>query len=293
MAVTGVQRKYSKRAWRRAAARGLTEIWQVTYDAPPTTADDVRTATHGGNTVPLFREAHDDDANLKVVSVDVAMEGMNRTSYLVTVEYETDRADTPEDDPLDDPVQVSWSGREYTESIVEDIDGNPILNSALDPYDPAYVVDKQRLMVRIVRNESLPSYSPADADDYMGSINTDNVTIAGLTVTARQAKLNVYAADKQYRNGTWFWRVTYEVEFKASGWVAKLVDHGLYRWTGAVTNPASVKRPCIVNGKEAEVPQRLDGTGQQLTLSTPASGTIYGTWYVRKERAFGPLGLNV
>ena len=61
----------------------------------------------------------------------------------------------PMQNPLLQPIDVKWSNR--SQEIVADIDinGNPVVNTAGDPFDPPLMEDDPRPVLTIVRNEAI------------------------------------------------------------------------------------------------------------------------------------------
>ena len=73
--------------------------------------------------------------------------------------------------PLLMPIEVSWDMRDLEAALDRDIDGNPILNTAFDPYDPPLMTDDTRLTMTIVRNEA--AFNLGWVLTYKGAIATD------------------------------------------------------------------------------------------------------------------------
>ena len=83
------------------------------------------------------------------------------SSWVVTVEYAPyDPTQFPEN-PLNHPIKISWGENRFEQTCFEDRNGNPVVNSAGDYFDPPIAIDDSRPTLRIVRNE--PSYLPSYA----------------------------------------------------------------------------------------------------------------------------------
>ena len=225
--------------------------------------------------------AYPDDTDAVAVRRTAQLENpdQDRTIWLVTVYYEEPTESTPQDDPTNDDTQIHWGSYVVAEALAKDRNGDPILTSAGEPYDPPLMQDRHLPMVTITRNES--SFDPADADTYKDTVNSGNITIAGLTVSARKALMLDIDCDRQKRAGTTYYRVTYQIAFDKDTFDRDPLDQGLrcryYAAEGSGSgSPGDLPlKPCVIHGQEVTTPARLDGSGGQLADNASADDSEY------------------
>jgi len=288
MSVVSVNELTNPRAWKTRDGRGYTRVYKVILDDPTDGAAVARTADDGSTAVPDIGDAYPSDSSADVVRVD-PMETGSRLIFDVRVDYETPGARGPgdderSDDPLSDPVKVSWGSWTETRAVIKDRDGNPIVNSANFWFDPPVEETFHHPMVTITRNVS--SYDPDDADEYIDTVNADSLTIAGLTVAAGTAKLVRWDADNNERNGTEYFTETYEVWFKPGGWARELLDQGYYEIVDGEPQPYSDAR-----GDNTLTLMRLDGSGNFLAPTASLTSSVFGSFDILEEKHFSALNL--
>ena len=253
------------------------------------------TADDGTLAIPIYGAYHPNNVYAYVVN-KASDPGEGRLIWMVRVDYETPQRESnyEEDaDPLDDPVDINWTFTARTEVADKDKDGVAILNSAQDWFDPPLEQEVHDLAVTITRNDAV--YVPLVAHNYVDSVNSDALTIAGLAITARQAKLVELSGNKAERNGVVYWVVTYRIEFRAATWDRNVLDQGLNYLDGA-----GKKQPCMESKTEKVTePVRLNGSGGYLTVPGAEEKTAaqsvwsadYGKFRIYQEKSFGTLGL--
>ncbi len=203
--------------------------------------------------------------------------------YIVTLDYATPDAEDRAENPLNDRVRKRWSFRRETRPAARDTDGNAILNSAKDPFDPPREMTVYYLELTVVRNEA--TYSPGTANAVINHVNDDTVTICGLTVGARKALLVEWGGVYTSRNGTNYWEVTYKLTFDPDTFDAVTLDQGLDQVVGGK------KLRCVDStGAESEIPQRLNGAGAQLPF---ASASVFLTDEIYETANLAALGLDI
>lgn len=253
-------------------------------------------AAHDAEGIPDNGDAHETAENLFVRNKRVEYYG-DRLHFHVYVFFATPTHRKLEDDPLDDRVQISWGTWTRVEALWFDKDGTILVNKAEDPFDPPLEHDVYESTVRIIRNEA--TFTPATAQSYKGSVNSDSTTIAGLAVTARQAKLTEWAADSSERNGIEYWRIAYEIMFHGNftagagtliGWDRSAVNQGLHIKSVSIPKARCQVKDQAGNLADAMTPQLLDAAGAQLAIGgTP----VLLAWRATAEKTFASLGLNI
>lgn len=287
MSITSVDEHYENQTCQiMRTGRTHQRMFRVTSDTATEDPYDVARASAGGTSIPSIGDAHPNDASAFVSNIGPPNRDKdNRKLWTVGVEYETLSADTPEENPLNEDALVEWGFTAYQKIIAKDAGGEPILNSANDPYDPPLEGEKYRLNVRIQRNES--SFTPGTADGHINTVNDAEVTVAGFTVAAGKALMKDFSGRSAERSGTSYWVVTYLIEFDPSSWQVELLDHGLYELVGAT------KRRIERYGEAVTEPQRLDGTGGALAENAAASASVYTAWDIHNTSDWSGLSLDV
>lgn len=117
-----------------------------------------------------------------------------------------------EEDPLDDPPIYEFDGVKYQIPATADRDGEAVVNGADEAFDPPYMIDENRSLILITRNEA--SFGPAVQEAYQDTVN--DAAWAGLG--AGVAKINKISARMATRGEISYFVVTYEIEIKWQGW---------------------------------------------------------------------------
>jgi len=282
-----------------------TIVWLVTVDDVEDTSREAAAASAGGTSIPSIGDEHPADSNSKATSIKPARY-KDRLHWKVSVDYKTSNvhgsmsghSGDQAENPLNDPVEVTWSTEFQTVPITEAFDGTnkiPVLNSANDPFDPPVEQEDATSTVTIVRNEA---HLPKFGADYVNTVNSAATTIAGLPVKARQARIVECSAQRAERNGTRYWQVTYRILFKLKditgtddNWDRHVLDQGYFEWPDGI-GADKQRRRIAVDGKEAKEPQRLDGSGVALAPETAQKDSIWRTFRTYRERSFAPLSLD-
>lgn len=185
------------------------------------------------------------------------------------------RAD--ERNPLLRPADYRWAFKLYQIAIQQDLDGKHIMNAADEYFDPPVEVDDYRPVLTIVRNE--PTYIPTLAIQYQNAINEDFfIGAAPLTV-----KFNGSQAESVFENNFFYWKITYEFEYKRDGWRRKLLNQG-YRQKLPNGAGGFYYLPIENNGLPITSPVPLLTNGQRLVI--PPGVPNYLEFKVYKELPF-------
>jgi hypothetical protein len=162
----------------------------------------------------------------------------------------------------------------------------PVVNSALDPYDPEPEAEIPIDIVRITRNVAV--WEDATARSYKNTVNNAEVTINkpdygfSKLIPAFQGRIiditGSFEVDLEYKQ--WYWKTTNEVHVHPLGWRLTMIDKGLRRRakSGDVTDTGvtlssstiSTTGPQLTHIKDAagtpiSTPVLFDGNGKPLT----------------------------
>lgn len=207
----------------------------------------------------------------------------NRKIWNVTGQY-TQSTFAESENPLDEPKRVAWSSNTYTAPVVKDNDGNPIVNSAGQPFDPPLTEERHTVVATITYNSD--QYDPNLGATFEDTVNEGSEKIANLTVPARTAKILEVGATQEFFEDIPYWAVTIKVEINRDTWDREVLDQGIFEKVGAET-----KRMSTDDGEEVTEPLKLDGSGAKLDPQT--ADPVYLTFKTLEEKDFGPLDLEI
>lgn len=156
--------------------------------------------------------------------------------------------------PLNQPVERSWDFGTYSEGVLYDAQGTPLLNKCGDAFN-AQDREVGYPILNLVRNEA--SFPITLAANYANKVNA--TTWYGMppgTVLA----LPIQARETPHQTIGTYWVVTYRFAFQAGDnpWDWHLLNEGLNEIVGGV------KRKITINGKEIDEPLPLDNDGKLL-----------------------------
>lgn len=294
MAVTSVAEMLGVRtggldaSWKRSYRRA----WRIQTDTPFTGALAIRQAipvslgkryemTDGGGSVLEF----DNFAFAVRVECSIDPAAEDDCTWVATVDYGAyDPTQFPEN-PLNQPLKISWGGSRFervVEETIEDQDGNKqtVLNSAGDYFDPPVLVDDSRPTLRIVRNEK--KYDPQYAILWKDTLNKK----VFFGFDPHTVKMTMPTGDLEYNPICgFFYVVTYEFEVNPDGWRKRILDQGIRTLDGSGNVSPAVDH----DGNAVTSPVLLDGSGGQL-----ASGDdpFYLEYDVYNEADFEVLSLS-
>lgn len=170
----------------------------------------------------------------------------------VTVEFGSPEGVLPENPLLEEPEE-EWGANAYERPVDQDSSGNPICNTAGDPFDPPPMRDDSRLVLTITRNEA--TADPALSREYGDTVN--NATFYG--AAAGKVKLKSRTARKVPFEGLpagHYFKVTYVFEFNEDGWQKRLLNVGFRQLVSGNLVPIYMgtqlaTSPCLLNSSGA------------------------------------------
>lgn len=178
--------------------------------------------------------------------------------WIVTASYSTEQELAS--NPLADPTEFTWDTEQFQKVLWQDLDGNAIVNSAGFFYDPPIMADDSRLSVTMTKNvATVPTWFLSIED----ALNESEITIDGLTVPAKRAKIQkVSAGIQDFRNQTGFRRISTTMHIQRRTWQAELQDAGFME----IHPDDSTDRRHITDddGNQVTQPHPLDGSGTKL-----------------------------
>ena len=259
-------------------SKSRTRTFRVIMDHPYDDADEVLDEFVGIGTL------HPYDPTLIVSRRRAAQENFSKVVWIVTLTY---RQRDKSENPLDDPIEVSWNTNTAQIDFHYDKDGNAVLNSAGDVYEDGAKDEWASWVATVHRNITT---FPAWLVGYENAINSSAFEIDGFMVGVRGAKVKSIAISKwQKRNGIYYRELNMSIAFKTT-WVKYLLDQGLRRIITVLDY--DVLLPCLIEGGKVEAtrPVPLDGSGGQLPLPlADPSDAVFNAHYIFPELPFAPL----
>lgn len=258
----------------------LTRCWRVRTDSNYDGADTVL------NAFPGVGAQHLSNPYLFIRRRRAVNESNSKRLWIVTLNFSNDTGQQKSENPLMDPAKISWSTETSQEPAFVDKDENAILNSAGDYYEDGVNVEVSFWVAKIRKNLG---YVPSWINSYRNAINSDPVTIDGVPVNARSAKVkSIGIGEWEQRNKIWYRVFDLSIKIQDT-WVKYILDQGLRR-----KDPSdSTKRiRCIgEDGKDATRPVLLDGSGGQLANPSPSTA-VANEHHIFPELPFAFLPLN-
>lgn len=181
-------------------------------------------------------------------------------------------------DPTQDAMQIRVYTEQFQKPAVFDKNGNKIVNSAGDPFDPPLMMDDSRRVISLVRN--VAAY-PSWVLSYQDAVNSDSFTVRGITYAAGVGKVqSVSISDGQIRNGYAFYTLEVLIHLQKNGWILQPLDVGFRELDYAGTSIINILNPGDNERPSAPVP--LDGAGRALadpstTNNVLLSYSVYDT----------------
>ena len=158
--------------------------------------------------LPANNAAHPVLTNLRVSDFRFVPISQDCGTWIVEVGYSRNESEesTLEDETIVRITSRSWGVNENNVDIVCDILGNPIINSAGDPFDS---VPQKTVYSPTVSFSRLESAIPSGKISLNGSINKTEITVLGVHFDVCCAKIKITAEESD--NPKYPYRVNYEV----------------------------------------------------------------------------------
>jgi hypothetical protein len=282
--------------------RTYTRVFLIRTDSP--TYGPYYAGSHPS--LPLIFSAYPDDANAFCVSLSPAQDQNDPRLWRVTAQYayNTDMAavnsapsgnpavDTQQqgqppasrvENPLSRPRDYSISTNAYPWAIEQDRFGNPLQNSAGDPFIPVPEIQKGGATITVGLNStSSPSAAWIGA---IGYLNASSYTVGPYVIGAGLAKLNGVSASLAYENGVSYWRWQLTFEYRPDGWAWVVANKGKRQVnindpTGPLIEIMSKAGGVVSN------PVYLNASGYAIA---PGGARTYATFHIYPRVAFPSL----
>lgn len=242
--------------------RTVSIAFHVVDDTNPLTAVSYRSSTNATSGVP-FPSKGDVwglDTRYRLHSLS-APEFKGPRYAVVTGTYKTGPygGAEEEEDPFARPTQYRW--RPVTQSAQADLDadGNPILNSAGDPFSNPVQGFFNTYIVEATRNE--PAFNSPMAVQTQNTVNADSFQLAGNTIQPGEALCTGIFPGSAYTLSQEYVEVTYQFEIRE-----RLTLNGGARVTAHVFRVADKGRQGWIHGGNKVAIYNTNGDGSDPSL---------------------------
>lgn len=256
-----------------------TKKYRVVFDS--WTASSISAASAPG--IPRTFETFSDGGDLDVFAVVTAIRADQSTElapYAWDVEVDFRRAgdQEKEQNPLLRAARLYWSFGVGNKIAEKDINGDAIVNSSEEQFDPPAEMDDPVVTLRVEKNYS--SFDPATAYDYVNTVNDD----VFLGATARKWKCNGISQNgPEEENGIVHYPVEFEFAFNPNTWDLEVLDRGFKKIVAG-------EQINITDGNDQLItsPKLLDGAGGELAVG---GAPVFLTFEVYQKKVFAALGI--
>ncbi len=253
-----------------------TQLFDVHFDAANEAAVRPMIALRDSR-IPQVGDSHPGDDWTYVLNRSAVVDADSAFLYHVTINYSQIA------NPFAQRTIFEWLSASTMEPVDTDIDGNPILNSSTEPFDPPIMQRFDDLILRASYN--VPNFNPVGAANYKTAVNDAPILIHGQYLFLEgQVKVLLYTSREILMiTGRPYIAVTLELKFRHEGWKRKVLDQG-YRTKGDVVDGVQQYTPILDSeGNELTEPALLDGNGQELADGLPA---VRLEWWTNRRLNF-------
>ncbi len=288
MADVTIQRDGRRWAVDDGGIQSLTRRYRIQLDGNNLAANGEAISFSG---VPAIGTAHPSYPKLKVASYDV-IEGEGTDKRVLDIDVKYERAESESTTPGEGETaeeyaveQWGWEPGTDERELVTDMDGNPVLNSAGDPFESVPTVSTPApVFTKIVKFATRQDFA-----EYVCTVNSGAVTIGNVSCPAWTLLCNV--SEQRIIGGSAYkYRYTIQLRYRTNkvkingsnsltelGWHMAITDAGM-RQKNATTGKLELikvldpetKKPCVVTS-----PELLNGSGVAVTRSSGSNPTPY------------------
>ena len=229
MATVARQRGYPRMRFTSNGVRTYEDRYLVVSDMPigPLEAITANGIPSFGTTYNMGSEA---DQNALLESLDASPVDQENTKYEVTCRYSSESSSdsqgasgTQSIPPWTKPAELEFGFQVYSKAIDRDLNGDAITNSKNKPFSDLAEIDDARPVFTVTKSQLI--FPASLAASYQNAINSDNWSVAGITVPKKTAKVAGISGRTASFDGQQYWVVTYEFHLRQEEWTLKLLDH--------------------------------------------------------------------
>ncbi len=238
----------------------------------------------------LPREGSRHPSNVNFVCKSISVEKASVCLYEASCSYESPVFKSPEagdeeDNPLNVPPDIQFSTVVSEEETQSDIDGQPLVNSAGDPFT-GITMEITDMAISISKN--VATFNPTQMIYYNGAVNSDSF----LGFSAGQLKLQNFTATPIVGNIP-YWKLTLSLLARTPTpevpsdkvWYRRVQDKGRYVKGPKGNVPATIGENIKI---ASNVMVNLDGAGNRLPDGSPPQFKFFP---MNIEASFNALGI--
>ena len=262
-----------------------TRVFQVITDDTLTDLNDIINSQLGSlgvgpDQLPEIGDPYPSDSSAVVTKIEPQEED-GHLKFLVLVTYTNPDAQGVASDPTTLDWQFSTAVEEYQEIVeVDAIDGDPVVNSAGDPFNPPIEEVQYRHVIHL--KKWFNTWDLADEYARQGKVNNADFTLLGYLFPKRclrctqwttSGKQNVSGGEYYQLNATFVFKPQFDVETIAGattlgGWQRAIIDRGF---------------------RELRAGQRLQILEGNVKITTPR--LLNGAGGARPDNTYDPIFL--
>lgn len=257
------------------------EVYEVTC-TPDATWFDIL----GADNLPAAGSLYPGTTNVYVKTAKPKRISLILWTVTITYEGETSRNGVDES-PLLTPAVVDWSDVEIEAEIDEDFDGNPILNTALEPVEGITAVFCDQ--VATIR-KNVATYNSYVAAAYRRATNSD--TFLGWPPgTGKLMQLSARDVNGAYYEltGVVQFRIPYRTT-PAKAWYARWRNEGF--WNIETIEGQLRRTPILIHGQPPSKPVLLNALGQKMIDAATPPTPIWNETKLYGSLPFSALGFG-
>ena len=187
--------------------------------------------------------------------------------------------------PLDMPVWPRVETFVKEVPAYQDIDGNPIVNTAYDYFDPPVMAERLCTTITVARNE--PAVNPYSALILSNRVNASawNGFPPG---TVKSAPIRIPRPEYDQQSGILYYPMEYAFEFDELGWERTILNQG-FRQLDGFGKPVKIYD---AQGMEVSQAVMLDNAGHALLPPVSSSSIVVKKFKVYPEIDFSDFNMD-
>jgi hypothetical protein len=263
------------------SVRQYTRVFRVKTDSNYDEAKTVKAVC------PPIGAVYPYDAFARCRRVRASNTSFSKRVWIVTCHYST--GTEIEENPLADPAEIEWVTENYQRIYVKDQAGHWICTTAGELYDPPVEGDDARWTIRIKKNVvAVPTWILT----YRNAVNSAAVTVDGVVIAARCAKLSsIRISPVQERNDINFRSLEMGIHTNSETWDKFIENAGFYEMDGANNRKEIVITDSSGKTFKPKKPWPLDANGAAIQAPT-LSNVVFNDHRIYPEKDFSVLPLS-
>jgi len=213
------------------------------------------------------------DTNVNLKTVNARCTGANGRIWEVTQTYE--KLQNEASSPIDYDKKYFYRGEPTEVAVDADKDGNPIVNSAYDLFDPPILITVPRLIASVQWN------SASDQTSWLSHIGKTN-SDSWLGYDADCWMILNIQSDPQFSDDLTYYAITFEAMLKPDGWQpVKIINQGFREIKDGKRKNIKIK------GEDASSPVPLNTNGTAILDDTDPNFLEFSPYNQVAFSAFG------